>query len=484
MPTINELSTTTSLTTSDKMIVYSNDNGDTRKATLSTLISFLQENYQEDCMVTQIVTPTSGSNIVLASQTTDLWLIVSTTSGVVGSPLSSLTITLPPVASLYDSQEVSIGATVGITSLSIGGNGATVFGAPTALQRGGFVSFKYNVEQVAWYATNPGQAASFETVVISQSVLDANNNETIKFGSTANAVNEVTITNAASGGAPSVSATGASASIGLNLVSKGTGTVQANGVDVVTLSGTQTLTSKTLTSPTLNSPVINSAVNATLTTPTLTSPTLNTPSVNNGTISTPTLSGNVSLASNETVSIGSSETSRLNNVWAKESRTNYIYTNYAQIDVSLVAQDALVPGTVESSYFLPTSTLADPPSGEAGAYTQRNSIMANCSVTFPGGIATVGTKKYNVNTITNPLGVAGQWRLNLFEPVSSDCAVVATIGNSTTTSGKSLKIRRAYLSSSTQVEIETEELDLSANTATLKDAAFNVIVIGSPQTDR
>jgi hypothetical protein len=45
---------------------------------------------------------------------------------------------------------------------------------------------------------------------------------------------------------PSISAIGADSNINLNLVSKGTGTVQANGVAVATISGSQTLTNKTI----------------------------------------------------------------------------------------------------------------------------------------------------------------------------------------------------------------------------------------------
>jgi hypothetical protein len=40
--------------------------------------------------------------------------------------------------------------------------------------------------------------------------------------------------------------------VNVNVKSKGTGTVQANGVDVVTTTGTQNLSAKTLTSPTIN----------------------------------------------------------------------------------------------------------------------------------------------------------------------------------------------------------------------------------------
>lgn len=61
-------------------------------------------------------------------------------------------------------------------------------------------------------------------------ILDANNNELIKFPSTVTgAVNELTISNAATTGSPSISATGDDTNIGLNLISKGTGLVQING---------------------------------------------------------------------------------------------------------------------------------------------------------------------------------------------------------------------------------------------------------------
>lgn len=61
-------------------------------------------------------------------------------------------------------------------------------------------------------------------------VLDASGNELVKFSATASAVNEVTVTNKGTGAAPSVAATGDDTNVGLNLVSKGTGEVQINGV--------------------------------------------------------------------------------------------------------------------------------------------------------------------------------------------------------------------------------------------------------------
>lgn len=77
-------------------------------------------------------------------------------------------------------------------------------------------------------------------------VADANGNELIVFGTTASAVNEIKVTNAATGGKPQIAANGGDTNITLNLVPKGTGTVQANGVDIDTVSGAATLTNKTI----------------------------------------------------------------------------------------------------------------------------------------------------------------------------------------------------------------------------------------------
>ena len=83
-------------------------------------------------------------------------------------------------------------------------------------------------------------------------IADPNGNELIIFDSVASAVNEITLRNAVTTGKPELAATGGDTNISLNLLAKGTGTVQIGGVDAVTVSGTQTLTNKTLTVPQLS----------------------------------------------------------------------------------------------------------------------------------------------------------------------------------------------------------------------------------------
>lgn len=76
-------------------------------------------------------------------------------------------------------------------------------------------------------------------------------------------VNAITISNAATGNKPSISATGSDTNITLNLISKGTGTVQINGSDVPTLTGIQTFTNKTLSNPTITNDLYLASVSGT-----------------------------------------------------------------------------------------------------------------------------------------------------------------------------------------------------------------------------
>ena len=54
---------------------------------------------------------------------------------------------------------------------------------------------------------------------------DTNGNEIIKLTATGSAVNEITVTNAATGNAPTVSATGTNTNVNLNIIPKGSGAV-------------------------------------------------------------------------------------------------------------------------------------------------------------------------------------------------------------------------------------------------------------------
>lgn len=94
---------------------------------------------------------------------------------------------------------------------------------------------------------------------------DDSGNETVRFRKTTSAVNYVEVLNTETTVGPQISAAGDDTNIDLRLAAKGSGKVTAAGVEVVTLSATQTLTNKTLTSPTLTTPALGTPASGVLT---------------------------------------------------------------------------------------------------------------------------------------------------------------------------------------------------------------------------
>jgi hypothetical protein len=92
------------------------------------------------------------------------------------------------------------------------------------------------------------------------SINDENDLEQIKFATTASAVNEFTVTNAATGNAPALSATGDDTNIDLNLTPKGVGRITLNGGGKIQQTAEKVTTEATAATGTVNYDVITQAV--------------------------------------------------------------------------------------------------------------------------------------------------------------------------------------------------------------------------------
>jgi hypothetical protein len=82
----------------------------------------------------------------------------------------------------------------------------------------------------------------------SVTLADSSGNEVIKTAATASAVNEITVTNKATGANPTIEPTGNDTNIGLNLKKKGTGTVQYEGTEIRKIGPEFTSSDQTITS--------------------------------------------------------------------------------------------------------------------------------------------------------------------------------------------------------------------------------------------
>jgi hypothetical protein len=164
MTTINRLSSVDALQPGDLIPVWDTSNGDPRKASLGTLLGFIEANFADPEYSTRIVAPNvDGFNVDIGNTGDSFWLIVN--------PVLNYTtgsITLPSTAYAVNGQEITVVFTAQISSFSITGTGATVLGAPT--QIGTYDSFRvrYNAAQQTWYTldtTGDGSGGGTSSIV-------------------------------------------------------------------------------------------------------------------------------------------------------------------------------------------------------------------------------------------------------------------------------------------------------------------------------
>ena len=148
---INQLNSVDTLSASDLQAVWVASNSDTRKASLSTLLTFLQANLTapgDD--TTQYAAPNAtGFSVTIAPPVAgqNMYLLLTPTAG-----FAAGTIVLPAVASCVDGQTVLVSITQAITTLTTNGNGATaVNGAPTTLAANAFFKLRFDGVFKSWY---------------------------------------------------------------------------------------------------------------------------------------------------------------------------------------------------------------------------------------------------------------------------------------------------------------------------------------------
>ena len=151
MPTINQLPVLNTISSGDQLPVYSPNNGDARRTSIGSLLTFFQQTFASPTLSVNLYVPGSGFNITVPTPVSnDQWMLLQP-----AGTLATGTITLPLNTGVPDGTTVLITTTQEITSLTIALNGATaIYGGVTSLAAGTATAIRFYQPTNSWYQIN------------------------------------------------------------------------------------------------------------------------------------------------------------------------------------------------------------------------------------------------------------------------------------------------------------------------------------------
>ena len=168
MPTINQLPVLNVISSGDQLPVYSPNNGDARRTSIGSLLTFFQQSFASPTVSVNLYVPASGFNITVPTPVSEQqWMLLQP-----AGTLATGTITLPLNTGVPDGTTVLITSTQEITSLTIALNGASaIYGAVTSLAAGAATAIRFYQPTNSWYqiVANTIYAAGIQTFLATPS---------------------------------------------------------------------------------------------------------------------------------------------------------------------------------------------------------------------------------------------------------------------------------------------------------------------------
>ena len=151
MPTINQLPVLSTISSGDQLPVYSPNNGDARRTSIGSLLTFFQQSFASPTLAVNLYVPGSGFNITVPTPVSnDQWMLLQP-----AGTLATGTITLPLNTGVPDGTTVLITTTQEITSLTIALNGASaIYGGASFLGAGSATAIRFYQPTNSWYQIN------------------------------------------------------------------------------------------------------------------------------------------------------------------------------------------------------------------------------------------------------------------------------------------------------------------------------------------
>jgi len=151
MAQINQLAFLNTISSGDQLPVYSPNNGDARRTSIGSLLTFFQQSFASPTLAVNLYVPGSGFNITVPTPVSQQqWMLLQP-----AGTLATGTITLPLNTGVPDGTTVLITSTQEITSLTIALNGATaIYGGVSFLGAGTATAIRFYQPTNSWYQIN------------------------------------------------------------------------------------------------------------------------------------------------------------------------------------------------------------------------------------------------------------------------------------------------------------------------------------------
>lgn len=163
MTSINKLSALDALTGGDQLAVWATGNGDTRKASMNLVASYVTGTLDlpVDISRSQYAAPSAtGFTVTITSPNT--WLVLNPTND-----FASGGVALP--TAVPDLSMISIVTTRSVTTFSVTASGAAVVGAPTTINANEAFTLRYDAVTNSWY---PENQSVINATAFAQTLLD------------------------------------------------------------------------------------------------------------------------------------------------------------------------------------------------------------------------------------------------------------------------------------------------------------------------
>jgi hypothetical protein len=148
MTTIDQLNSIDTPSGSDLLPIYSFQNGNARKLSISNFVAYILSSFASPTYQTQYSIPgATGFTIAVNNTSSNTWLVINPASA-----YATGAITLPDVAKCVDGQELIVNCSQQITTFTVNGGGAiAVNGAPTSLAADDFFRLRFQKQTQSWY---------------------------------------------------------------------------------------------------------------------------------------------------------------------------------------------------------------------------------------------------------------------------------------------------------------------------------------------